>query len=68
MAECLARCNYQRDKPWNQTPEVQSFINYSVEIIRNFMYLAATDTDIFADQHVIDPEAEKSPDSTNRTT
>jgi hypothetical protein len=58
--------SHQKEKPWNSSQSAQNFIGYSQEIIRNFMYLAATDPEIFPEQQPIDPEADKSADSTHR--
>ena len=70
LEECLNKCYYVIEKPWNQTELAQEFIKYSIEVPRtlkqitkNFIYLSQLEPEIFPEQIEIDSEASKISDS-----
>jgi hypothetical protein len=53
LEESWNRAETALDKTWNSSPEAQSFIKYSLEIIKNFVLLSLQNPELFPDQLVI---------------
>ena len=64
LEDCWNRAEVAQGKTWNNSHESQEFIKYSIEIIKNFVFLSLQEHELFPDQLLIDPNLSHASDKT----